>query len=35
MLIILDNGQLSIIAHFEVYVSKRALEGESHKNDIH
>ena len=28
-------GQLSIIALFEVYVSKIALEGESHKNDIH
>ena len=29
------KGQLSIIASFEVYVSKIALEGESHKNDIH
>ena len=28
-------GQLSIIAPFEVYVTKIALEGESHKNDIH
>ena len=31
----LFKGQLSIIAPFEVYVSKIALEGESHKNDIH
>ena len=29
------KGQLSIIAPFKVYVSKIALEGESHKNDIH
>ena len=28
-------GQLSIITHFEVYVTKMALEGETHKNDIH
>ena len=39
-MIIFDNlyfliGQLSIIAPFEVYVSKIALEGESHKNYIH
>ena len=29
------EGQLSIITPFEVYVTKIALEGESHKNDIH
>ena len=29
------KGQLSIIAPFEVYVSKMTLEGESHKNNIH
>ena len=28
-------GQFSIIAPFEVYVSKIALEGKNHKNDIH
>ena len=34
-LIRFNQGQLSIISHFEVYVSKMTLEKESHKNDIH